>query len=144
MDGPSRRGDGRRPGMRILVVEDSQDTARMMRVLLRGEGHEVTLAFDGREAIRLARASRPDVVLLDLVLPDMSGAEVVEELHRAEGPAGTTFVAVSGHGPDRIPPVFDAQFVKPVDHDALLAFLARLAGAAEGRRRGDRGARDPD
>jgi CheY-like chemotaxis protein len=123
--------------MRILVVDDSRDTARMMRLLLSGQGYEVKLAFAGGEAIGLAEGFRPDVVLLDLTLPDMSGAEVAEELRRAEGLERTTFVAISGHGPDRIPAVFDGQFVKPVDHDALNGFLARLA--SEGREPRDDG-----
>ena len=103
MDGPKTRSDERRPGMRILVVDDSQDTARMMRVLLRGQGYEVKLAFAGREAIEVAEGFRPEVVLLDLTLPDLSGAEVAEELRGAEGFERTAFVAVSGYGSERIP-----------------------------------------
>ncbi len=132
MDGPKTRNDERRPGMRILVVEDSQDTARMMQVLLKGQGYEVKLAFDGREAIEVAKGFRPEVVLLDLTLPDLSGAEVAEELHGTEGFERTAFVAVSGNGSERIPPVFGGHFMKPLDHNALDRFLSRLAG--EGRR----------
>src|SRR4051794_35959213 len=119
MDGPKTRSDERHPGMRILVVEDNQDTARMMRVLLKDQGYEVKLAFAGREAVRVAEGFRPDVVLLDLTLPDLSGSEVAEELRRAEGFERTAFVAVSGYGSERIPPVFDGHFMKPLDHDAL-------------------------
>jgi CheY-like chemotaxis protein len=134
MDGSKSSGDEKRPAMRILVVDDSQDTARMMRVLLSGQGYDVKLALDGREAIELAGVFRPDVVLLDLILPDRDGAEVAEELRGAEGFGGTTFVAISGHGSDRIPAVFDRHFMKPVDHDALNGFLARLAsGKSETR-----------
>jgi CheY-like chemotaxis protein len=113
--------------MRVLVVDDSQDTARMMRVLLKGRGHEVKLAFAGREAIEVARGFRPDVVLLDLTLPGMSRAEVVEALRGTEGFEETTFVAVSGYDADGLSSVFDGYFVKPVDFDALQGFLARLA-----------------
>jgi CheY-like chemotaxis protein len=127
MDGPKPRSDERRHGMRVLVVDDSQDTARMMRVLLKGQGYEVKLAFTGREALDVAEGFRPEVVLLDMTLPDMSGAEVAAELRRAEGFEETAFVAVSGYGSDRIPTAFDGLFVKPVDHDALNGFLARLA-----------------
>jgi CheY-like chemotaxis protein len=113
--------------MRVLVVDDSLDTARMMRVLLRGQGYEVKLAFTGREAIEAAEGFRPGVVLLDLALPDMSGEEVAAELRRAEGFEGTAFVAVSGYASDQAPTTFDGHFVKPVDHDALNKFLARRA-----------------
>jgi two-component system, OmpR family, response regulator len=118
--------------LRVLVVDDSQDTARMMRVLLKGQGYEVKLAFAGREAIEVAKGFRPEVVLLDLSLPDLSGAEVAEELRGTEGFERTAFVAVSGHDSERIPSVFDEHFVKPLDHDALGRFLSRLA--SEGRR----------
>ena len=127
MDSPRTRSDERRAWMRILVVDDSQDTARMMRVLLKGQGHEVKLAFAGREAIEVAKGFRPEVILLDLTLPDLSGAEVAEELRGAEGFERTAFVAVSGYGSERIPHVFDGHFVKPLDHDALNRFLARWA-----------------
>jgi CheY-like chemotaxis protein len=127
MDGPKIRSDERRAGMRILVVDDSRDTARMMRVLLKGQGHEVKLAFTGREAIEEAEGFRPEVVLLDLTLPDLSGAEVAEELRGAEGFERTAIIAVSGYGSERLPAAFDGHFMKPLDHDALNKFLARWA-----------------
>ena len=137
MDGPKTRSDERRPGMRILVVDDSQDTARMMRVLLKGQGYEVKLAFTGREAIEVAEGFRPEVILLDLTLPDMSGAEVAEELRGTEGFERRPSSPSRATARTRIPPVFDGHFVKPVDHDALNRFLARLA--SEGRRPEDGG-----
>ena len=127
--------------MRVLVVDDSQDTARMMRVLLRGQGYEVKLAFTGREAIEVAEGFRPEVVLLDLTLPDMSGAEVAEELRGAEGFEATAFVAVSGYGSDRMPPVFDGHFLKPVDHDALKGSCPAWRAKASSPR--DGGTTDP-
>lgn len=127
MDGSKSQSDERLSGLRILVVDDSQDTARMMRLLLKGQGHEVRLAFAGREAIELVESFRPDVVLLDLLLPDISGAEVIEEVRGRKGFETTAFIAVSGYDSDKIPPIFDGYFVKPVDHDALNEFLCRLA-----------------
>lgn len=99
----------------------------MMRVLLKSQGHEVRLAFAGQEAIELVESFRPDVVLLDLMLPDISGAEVIEAVRAREGIAKTAFVAVSGYDSDQVPPIFDGHFMKPVDHDALNEFLSRLA-----------------
>ena len=120
--------------MRILVVDDSRDTARMMRVLLAARGHEVKLAFNGRGAIAVAEEFRPEVILLDLTLPDMSGEELAEQLRATEGFEATAFVAVTGHGPDGLAPVFDGYFRKPVDHDALNGFLARWSsGMRESR-----------
>jgi CheY-like chemotaxis protein len=116
--------------MRILVVDDRRDTARMMRVLLGAQGHEVRLAFTGREAIAVAEEFRPEVILLDLTLPDMSGEELAAQLRGTEGFEATAFVAVTGYGSDGLAPVFDGHFQKPVDHDALNGFLARWSSEA--------------
>jgi CheY-like chemotaxis protein len=116
--------------MPILVVDDSRDTARMMRVLLAGQGHEVKLAYNGRQAIAIAEEFRPEVILLDLTLPDMRGDELAEGLRGTEGFEATAFVAVTGHGSDGLAPVFDGHFQKPVDHDALNRFLARWSSGA--------------
>jgi CheY-like chemotaxis protein len=141
MDDPTPRSDERCRGMRVLVVDDSRDTARMMRVLLKGRGHEVRLASTGREAIAVAEEFRPEAILLDLILPDMDGAELAETLRATEGFEATAFVAVSGYGSEGMAPVFDGHFQKPVDHDALHEFLARWS--SERRRPADVGTISP-
>lgn len=130
MDNPATRNDERCREMRILVVDDSQDTTRMMRLLLRGQGHEVRLAHTGREAIAVAEEFRPRVILLDLALPDMSGDALAKELRETKGFESTALVAVSGYSADEKASVFDAHFLKPVDHDALSEFLARWSSKA--------------
>jgi two-component system cell cycle response regulator len=62
---------------RILVVEDSRTQAEWLEQVLAREGHLVSLAMDGREAIRRVRSEPPDLVLLDMILPDMNGLEVL-------------------------------------------------------------------
>src|ERR1041385_3987695 len=69
---------------RILVVDDNRDSADSLALLLRGEGFTVDTAYDGAEAIRLADASRPNVVLLDIQMPKLSGYDIVRELRRYE------------------------------------------------------------
>ncbi len=66
--------------MRILVVDDDAQILRAMRINLRARGYEVDTAFDGTTALRAAAQNQPDVVLLDLGLPDMEGGEVIEGL----------------------------------------------------------------
>lgn len=126
MDAPKSPSDERLSGLRILVVDDSEDTARMMRLLLRSLGHEVRVAFAGQEAIALFENFRPDVVLLDVMLPDISGPEVINAVRGKAGFATTAFVAVTGCASDQIPPIFNRHFMKPVDHDALNEFLSQL------------------
>src|SRR4029077_17777901 len=70
-----RRARMSRIPLRILVVDDSTDSARMLAVLLKREGYETRTAFDGPAAIEAATLHRPDVVLLDLTLPGISGVE---------------------------------------------------------------------
>jgi DNA-binding response OmpR family regulator len=69
-------------GRSILVVEDEEAIAEAVRVRLASEGFEVRVAGDGPEALRLAREERPDLVVLDLMLPGMDGLEVCRELQR--------------------------------------------------------------
>ena len=66
--------------MRVLVVDDDMQIIRAMRINLRARGHDVDTAADGATALTLAAANHPDVVLLDLGLPDMEGLEVIRRL----------------------------------------------------------------
>jgi PAS domain S-box-containing protein len=119
---------------RILVVDDSVDTAEGMAVLLRLLGHEVRTAHDGLGAIAEAREFRPDFVLLDIGLPRMSGYEVAARLRQEDGCTGAVLIAVSGYGQDEDrrrskEAGFDYHLVKPVDHDALVTLLSHSATA---------------
>jgi PAS domain S-box-containing protein len=109
---------------KILVVDDNEDAAEMMAMVLRKRGHEVMLAFDGPEALEMASAFEPDVVCLDIGLPGMDGFEVARRLR--SGPTGDDLVllAVTGYGQtedrERADSVgFDALLVKPVAAEAL-------------------------
>ena len=119
------------PPLQILVVDDNADSARMLKVLLRCEGHEARIAFDGPAAIETAMLFRPDVVLLDFTLPGMSGVEAAAELRCLPELSACRLVAVTGHGEERLPSPspFDHHFQKPVDHAALLGYLARIEAA---------------
>lgn len=74
-----------RGGERILVVEDDADLSELLRELLRSEGYHADVAPDGRTAVRAATQSPPDALVLDVMLPDMTGFEVCQslKLHRA-------------------------------------------------------------
>ena len=114
---------------RILVVDDNVDTARGMARLLKLIGHSIATAHSGPEAIEAARRHRPEVVLLDIGLPGMSGYEVAAQLRREASCQGALIIAVSGYGQDEDrrrsrAAGFDHHLIKPLDHDALLALLA--------------------
>ena len=83
-------------GARILLVEDEPTTAQLLEHTLQDQGHRVVLAKTGREARRLAAAERPEVVILDLGLPDVDGRLLIMELRRQEGTRRTPLVVLSG------------------------------------------------
>jgi CheY-like chemotaxis protein len=103
----------------------------MLKVLLRCEGHEARIAFDGPSAIEAATLTLPDVVFLDLTLPGMSGVEVAAKLRCLPELSTCRLVAVTGYGEERLPSPspFDHHFQKPVDLAALLGYLAGIEAA---------------
>jgi len=115
---------------RILIVEDNRDAREMLRMVLEMDGHTVLQARDGVAAIRLAVETVPDVVLMDIGLPELDGYEVARRIRTRLG-AAIRLVALSGYG-DRESREqarragFDAHLVKPVSPDDLTRLLATL------------------
>jgi two-component system CheB/CheR fusion protein len=119
---------------RVLVVDDNASAADGLAVLLRLGGYEVHLAHDGRSALEVARAFRPDVVLLDIGLPELDGYEVAHRLRQQPATRDVLLVAVTGYGQvDDVERAraagFDHHFTKPVDYAVLRQVLP-----VEGRR----------
>jgi DNA-binding response OmpR family regulator len=111
------------------VVEDNRDVADFLAMFLRLEGNEVYTAHDGAEALEKAEQSKPDVVLLDLGLPRMSGYEVCRAMRQAPWGKEITIYAVSGWGQEEdkrksSEAGFNAHLVKPVEPTSLSALLA--------------------
>jgi phosphotransferase system HPr (HPr) family protein len=120
----------------ILVVDDDRDTAESMACLLRYFGHEVQIAFDGHQAIEVARRQRPRYVLLDIGLPGLNGYEVAARLRR-ELPGPLELIAITGFGRDEDRQRaqacgFDGFFLKPFDQDAFDSLMALLQGETIG------------
>ena len=117
---------------RVLIVDDSDDGAESLSMLLQFAGHETWKAHDGVEGIQAAERIRPDVVLLDIGLPRMNGYDACREIRKTAWGKKMVLIALTGWGQeeDRLQSRnagFDAHMVKPVDHDALLTFLASLS-----------------
>jgi PAS domain S-box-containing protein len=113
---------------KFLVVDDNRDAADSLALLLRLQGAEVRVAYDGPSALDSARASRPDIVLLDLGLPGMDGFEIAAQMRAESALAGTRLVALTGWGqPEHRRATreagFDHHLVKPVDMGDLRALL---------------------
>jgi PAS domain S-box-containing protein len=110
---------------RILVVDDNVDAAQSMALLLRLAGHEVRTVHEGSAVLATAREFRPDVVLLDLALPDgVTGYDLAPQLRRLPELNGMLLVALTGYGQEEDKERtrqagFDAHVVKPADPQVL-------------------------
>lgn len=114
---------------RVLVVDDLQASAETLLTLLEMEGFEVRMAHDGQEALEVARAFRPEVVLLDIGLPGMNGFEVAHGLRSQPESRDALLIALTGYGEteSRVRSAqagFDFHMVKPADVNLLLTMLA--------------------
>ncbi|MBP3955681.1 response regulator [Gemmata sp. G18] len=120
-----------RAPLSVLVVEDLQDVAESVADLLTMSGHTVRVASCGADALHVALAEPPDVVLLDIGLPGMSGWEVARRLRTQSNGKQPVVVAVTGHGTDddRLRSAdagIDLHLVKPADPATLTALLSRV------------------
>jgi two-component system CheB/CheR fusion protein len=123
---------GPAPARRVLVVDDNVDSADSLAELLRVWGHEVQAVYDGSQALAAAPGFRPEVALLDIDMPDMSGYELARQLRTRDGLDATAYVALTGYGQEEdrrrsAAAGFRAHLVKPVDPEALRQLLATLA-----------------
>src|SRR5262249_13063456 len=126
-----------RTSRRILVVDDNEDGAESIAMLLRLKGHEVRVAFDGEKALCAFGDFAPQVVLLDIGMPGMTGYEVARRLRDVSAPAGVLLVALTGYGQDEdrrraLEAGFDYHLVKPVDFEVLLGLLNNTEAAPGG------------
>jgi signal transduction histidine kinase/CheY-like chemotaxis protein len=125
--GSERTGEATR-GRRILVADDNVDALSTMTLLLEMEGHEVHSAADGEQALARAEALRPDVVILDIGMPRLSGHEVAQRIRDTEWGRDALLIALTGWGQAQdqeraIAAGFDYHCTKPVDLAALLPLV---------------------
>jgi two-component system CheB/CheR fusion protein len=113
---------------RVLVVDDNADAAELLAMVLDGHEIEVTTASSGAEAVERARSTRPEVVVLDLGLPDMDGYAVLEHLQALEHLRGARYIALTGRSSQedrqRMREAgFHHQLVKPAEIEQLLELI---------------------
>jgi signal transduction histidine kinase len=121
---PLRRESGRETPRRIVVIDDNQDAAESLAMLLRLKGHDVQIAYDGPSGLALALGTAPECVLVDIGLPGMDGYEVAKRLRSHDRSRRTVLVALTGYGQqeDRArsrQAGFDHHLVKPVAQNVL-------------------------
>ncbi|MFT3839095.1 MAG: ATP-binding protein [Myxococcaceae bacterium] len=120
----ARKGDRKR----VLIVDDNTDAADMLKESLEGAGFLVRAAYDGPEALRAVRDFTPDIALVDLGMPAMSGYELANHLRSQPGLDTVRLIALTGYGQERdrketTHAGFQAHVVKPVDLAKLIAIL---------------------
>jgi CheY-like chemotaxis protein len=113
--------------LHILVVDDCTATATAMAFLLRMSGHHVQVAPDGATALQKAQAGKPDVVVLDIDLPGMSGYEVSRRLRESLFDKPPLIIALAGYRQRSEEAGIDLHLVKPVEPRVLLGILSRFA-----------------
>ncbi|MGZ5076083.1 MAG: PAS domain S-box protein [Methylobacter sp.] len=118
------------PKLRILVVDDYIDAAESLMMLLQAKGHDVEIADCGMKALEKAHTFRPQVVVLDIGLPDLDGYEIAKRLRTIPETRDATLIALSGHGQTENNRSQSAGFnhylLKPLNFDQLSALLASL------------------
>jgi PAS domain S-box-containing protein len=113
---------------RVLIADDNQDAAESLAMLLRMEGHEVDVVNDGRAALTAFSTFQPEVALLDIGMPEMSGYEVAREVRKGSLGRAVALIAVTGWGQDSdkaqaLAAGFNHHFTKPVEPERLIDLL---------------------
>jgi CheY-like chemotaxis protein len=128
---PARERPASAASRHILVVDDERISATSLGRLLKIMGHEIRTAHDGLEAVGVAEAFRPEVVLLDIGLPKLNGYEVARQIRHAPWGQDMVLIALTGWGQEADrqrarDAGFNHHLVKPVDSSALTQLLASL------------------
>lgn len=118
------------PPSRVVIVDDNKDGADLMAVLLQQMGHDVYQAYDGPSGISLIHGCRPHLVLLDLVMPEMSGFDVIRTLRANRELKGTAIIALTGLGRPQdvvaaLAAGFNGHIVKPASIEVLTELMRR-------------------
>lgn len=110
--------------MRVLIVDDHADTADMLQMLLRAAGHDVKVAYRGHDAIEVAMGFEPELALVDIQLPDISGFAVAKQIRRLAG-RRVNIIAITGGDARKLPLTgnFDQHALKPVSAARLYQLI---------------------
>jgi len=111
---------------KVLLVEDNADVRRLYAIGLNQRGFEVKLASNGAEAVERVTTERPDIILLDWLMPLMDGGEVVARLDGQDGTSDIEIIVISGQpAPPAIPPRVRSWLTKPLTIDDLVVEMSR-------------------
>ena len=114
---------------RILVVDDEQQLALAVKIRLQSRGYQVVTASDGQQALEMAEQERPDLILLDVLMPVMDGYSCLRELNTRFGRGQIPIIILTAR--DRMKDLFELEgiadyVIKPFDHEDLLIRIERI------------------
>ena len=131
----SLRGAEAPPRRRVLVVDDNLDAVHSMATLIKMMGHECQFAINGFAALQIAREFRPDVILLDIGLPDFKGYDIAKQLKWEPGLEGTRIIAITALPQDSREQALEAgcddYYRKPIDPVVLEQVRAKRPDASD-------------
>ncbi len=117
---------------KVLVVDDEPDTLELVKLVLESAGFKTLLATSGREALKLAEASEPDLVLLDIMMPDMDGWEVFRKLKEKDPAIPIAILTAKAQNIDRLLGLHvlkaDDYITKPFGKNELIDRVKKLTG----------------
>ncbi|MGB6065021.1 MAG: response regulator [Desulfomonilaceae bacterium] len=126
---------------KILVIDDEPDMVTFLCTLLEDNGYETTTAMDGEEGLSKLKSEKPDMVSLDLLMPNKTGIKMFREMRKDESTNSVPVVMVTGFGKDDVPSMDFKEWVqkrairppeayieKPVDKDVLLEAIRKAVG----------------
>ncbi|SFC84877.1 response regulator [Algibacter pectinivorans] len=118
----------------VLIIEDNEQNMYMLAYLLENSGYKVVKAYDGVTGLKLAYNNQPDIILIDIQLPDMDGYEICVKLRNTGLPTHTTIIAVSSYAMDAdkekaIEVGVDAYIEKPINPDTFVTQMNSIYNA---------------
>jgi CheY-like chemotaxis protein len=121
------------PSLRVLIVDDCEDGANVLALLLEEDGYAVEVAYDGLAAVERATAFQPHVVLLDLLMPRLTGFDAARRLRKQMGQR-VVLIAVSAWSHDEVGRAvqadgFDGGMTKPIELEVLKELIATLVAS---------------
>ncbi|HBR15345.1 MAG TPA: two-component system response regulator [Candidatus Omnitrophica bacterium] len=120
---------------KILVVEDEKINISLLRFALREQEYDVAVASNGEEGLEKVKDAKPDLIILDIVMPGMDGYEFMEELHKIQGGRDIPVIVVTGN--ETMEDVFHLEgvkgyFIKPVSLTDLVVKIKECLGRNPG------------
>jgi len=114
---------------KILVVDDNQFNVQLVQARLEQKNYEVITAFDGQEGLEKARSEKPDLILLDVQMPEMNGYTFMVELEKIDGLGEMPVIVLTAH--QEMQPIFERKgvkgyFIKPLNFDEVTKLIEEI------------------